>query len=95
MKEPTRSIYNCLEESFWTKRKCSSCQKFFTKQDFQKQNYQLFFKEIGEKKPANSLNYAILAEVIVRLFHKYCPLIKHYPSECQIEIVKDITCSNV
>jgi len=66
------TIYNCLAPAFWTKRKCLQCQTFFTPSDYQTQNYQLAFKEIGQVKSTTSLNYAVLEGVIVELSHKSC-----------------------
>ena len=71
-KESTTTLYSCLALAFWTKRKCFSCQTFFTKLDFKQNNYQLFFKEIGQVKSTTSLNYAVLEGVIVELTHKTC-----------------------
>jgi hypothetical protein len=84
IKESTRSIYNCLTVSFWTARKCLSCQKFFTLTDLANQNYQLFFKEVIKIEQYN-------LEVMVELTHQQCSLFKTNPN-AQIEIVKDIIC---
>ena len=61
----TETIYNCLEKSFWTKRKCLHCQKFFTASDYLNQNYQLTFLKVL-KAQENHL------EVVVQLQHKQC-----------------------
>jgi len=73
-KESTRTIYNCLGAAFWTKRKCLACQDFFSPVDFKTQNYQLFFKEIGDVQSTDSLNHAVLVGTIVELRHQDCPL---------------------
>ena len=72
IKEPTRTIYSCLTSSFWTKRQCHRCHRFFTIIDYQTSNYQLFFSEIGSVKPPNSLSCAVLDGVIVQLSHPAC-----------------------
>jgi hypothetical protein len=72
IKEPTLTIYDCLGPAFWTKRKCLNCQCFFTILDWEQQNHQLTFKEIGQVKSTTSLNYAVLEGVIVQLSHKSC-----------------------
>ncbi len=72
IKEPTGTIYSCLGSDFWTKRQCHCCQRFFTIIDYQTQNYQLFFQEIGPVKPPNSLSYAFLEGVIIQLSHQAC-----------------------
>jgi len=68
----TQTIYSRLSSAFWTKRKCHRCQRFFTIIDYQTQNYQLSFQEIGQVKPPNSLSYAVLAGVIIQLSHQTC-----------------------
>ena len=73
-KESTHTIYDCLGPAFWTKRKCLACQVFFTPADFKTQNYQLFFKEIGNIHLTDSPNHATLVATIVELQHQNCPL---------------------
>lgn len=87
-KEPTATIYNCLEQSFWTKKKCFRCQKFFTTTDYQNKNYQLSFLEVLKVEQSERPQYCL--EVVVQLAHQQCSLFKKYPNECQIQIVKNI-----
>ena len=94
---PTETIYDCLNSDFWTKRQCSHCQYFFSSDDYQKQNYQLYFEEVNEvikvsKQGKIILNYAFLEGVLVKLFHKSCQKVKYSPQDCRVEIMKDITC---
>ena len=72
------SIYKCLTDKFWTKRKCRDCQQIFTQKDYQENNYAFSFWEIGniydfEKYAENLLqDIALLNGVIVRLLHLNC-----------------------
>ena len=63
----TETIYNHLNHSFWTNRKCSQCQHFFTLTDYQTQNYQLAFLAVF-KAHHNHL------EARVQLSHQQCLL---------------------
>jgi len=77
----TETIYNHLTKSFWTKRKCSQCQHFFTSSDYLNSNYQLAFLELL-KTHANHL------EVRVQLTHQQCLLTNSLNYQSQIVYAK-------
>jgi hypothetical protein len=63
--ESTRTIYSLLTETFWTAHQCSKCQISFTPQDYQTQNYQLYFTQSLKVEQTHLL-------VTVQLSHQQC-----------------------